>query len=64
MVMLSRDLIACLRRESACEYDYIGDDGDVKNVEDDDGDEKDDGDDEDREILLPALSLSETRKCT
>ena len=56
MVMLSSDLIACLRRESACEYDYSGDDGDVKNVEDDDensddANENDDGDDEDRDLV-------------
>ena len=38
MVMLSRDLIASLRRESMCEHDdndYSEDDGDVKNVEGD-----------------------------
>ena len=55
MVMLSSDLIACLRRQNACEYDYSKSDGDVKNVEDDDGDEKDDGDDEDRDLVASPL---------
>ena len=47
--------------EYACEYDYSGDDGNVKNVEDDDDNENDDGDDEDRDLvaLLPLIVWDE-----